>query len=183
MYRVLEADPADTLPAACELYERAISLFGLSKSFGLPGLRIGWTATRDGRLQAEMARLKDYTTICSSAPSELLAIIALHNRDAIIDQQKARLRKNMEILEGFFLDFGNEFEGCCPRAGSLCFPRMKATEDTFVFCEELVKEAGIMLVPSRMFAYGDHHIRIGFGREDFPEVLAHFGDYLLKCRG
>ena len=50
--------------------------------------------------------------------------------------------------------------------------------DTYTFCEELVQEAGIMLVPSRLFAYGDHHVRIGFGRENFPEVLARFGDYL-----
>ncbi len=183
MYRFLEADEKDTLPAACERYDKAVSLFGLSKTFGLPGLRIGWTATRDRDLHAGMARLKDYTTICSSAPSEILAIMALHSREVIIARQKARLRKNMAVLEQFFRDFENYFEGQCPRAGSLCFPRMPITADTFVFCEELVREAGIMLVPSRMFDYGNRHVRIGFGREDFPEVLARFGDYLHRRWG
>lgn len=178
MYRFLEVDEADTLPSACERYDRAVSLFGLSKTFGLPGLRIGWTVTRDSDLLARMARLKDYTTICSSAPSEILGIMALQNRETIIAQQKARLGRNMAILNDFFEKFGIYVEGQCPRAGSLCFPRMKVVEDTFAFCEELVQEAGIMLVPSRIFDYGDHHVRIGFGRENFPEVLARFGDYL-----
>ncbi len=183
MYRFLEVDEKATLPAACERYDKAVSLSGLSKSFGLPGLRIGWTATRDRALHAGMARFKDYTTICSSAPSEILATIALHNRKAIIAAQKARLRKNMTVMEQFFQAFAQYFEWQCPQAGSLCFPRMPVTADTFVFCEELIREAGIMLVPSRMFDYGDRHVRIGFGRADFPEVLARFGDYLHQRWG
>ncbi len=178
MYRFLEQDENDTLPSACERYDRAVSLFGLSKTFGLPGLRIGWAASRDQDLLADMSRFRDYTTICSSAPSEILGIIALHRRDAIIAQQKARLRKNMAVLDRFLKDFGDYFEGHCPRAGSLCLPRMTVVENTYDFCEELVQEAGIMLVPSRMFDYGDHHVRIGFGRQNFPEVLGRFSDYL-----
>jgi aspartate/methionine/tyrosine aminotransferase len=178
MYRFLEQDATDTLPAACELYEKAITLFGLSKTFGLPGLRLGWTATRDRGLLAEMGRLKDYTTICSSAPSEILGLMALQNQAPIVARQKTRLQKNLTVLDRFWDNFGNYFQGWSPRAGSLCFPRMTVVADTHTFCEELVQETGIMLVPSRMFAFGDHHVRIGFGREDFPQVLARFGDYL-----
>ncbi len=183
MYRFLEADENTTLPAACELYAKAVSLGGLSKAFGLPGLRIGWTATRDRDLQAGMARFKDYTTICSSAPSEVLATIALHNRESIVGEQRVRLGRNRAALEQFFQAFGNAIEGQSPRAGSLCFARMTAVEDTFSFCEELVRDTGVMLVPSRMFEYGDRHVRIGFGREDFPEVLHRFGAYLRKRYG
>ena len=50
VYRELEHDPADRLPAACDEYESAVSLGSISKSYGLPGLRIGWIATRDGAL-------------------------------------------------------------------------------------------------------------------------------------
>jgi aspartate/methionine/tyrosine aminotransferase len=95
-----------------------------------------------------------------------------------VARQKARLKQNLAVLDRFWDDFGNYFRGSRPRAGSLCFPRMTAVADTHIFCEELVQETGIMLVPSRMFAFGDKHVRIGFGREDFPQVLAHFGDYL-----
>ena len=183
MYRFLEADETATLPAACTLYARAVSLGGLSKTFGLPGLRIGWTATRDRPLHTGMARFQDYATICSSAPSQILATIALHNREAIIAEQRARLRRNMAVLAQFFQTFANDFQGRCPPAGSLCFPRMTAVEDTFSFCEELVRDTGIMLVPSKMFAYGHQHVRIGFGRKDFPEVLKRFGDYLIQRFG
>ena len=178
MYRFLEADATATLPAACELYEKAVSLSGLSKSFGLPGLRIGWTVTRDHQLLNAMTHLKDYTTICSSAPSEILAIMALENREAIVAQQKVRLKKNIAALDQFWHDFKTDIKGQSPRAGTLCFPRLEMVADTYRFCQELVREAGIMLVPSRVFAYGDHHVRIGCGREDFPEVLSRFGEYL-----
>ena len=55
---------------------------------------------------------------------------------------------------------------------------MTAVPDTYAFCEEMVQEAGIMLVPSTMFQYGDHHVRIGFGRDSLPEVLDRFAAYL-----
>ena len=72
VYRELEHDPAQRLPPACDVYERAVSLGSISKSYGLPGLRIGWVATRDSALRDAVAVLKDYTTICTSAPSEFL---------------------------------------------------------------------------------------------------------------
>src|SRR5262249_19788186 len=81
VYRGLEHDPADRLPAACDLYERAISLGTVSKAHGLPGLRIGWLACRDPALLDRVTGMKLYTTICSSAPSELLVALALRHAD------------------------------------------------------------------------------------------------------
>ena len=72
VYRELEHDPACLLPAVCDEYERAVSLGSISKSYGLPGLRTGWIATRDAGLREAVLTLKDYTTICASAPSEFL---------------------------------------------------------------------------------------------------------------
>jgi aspartate/methionine/tyrosine aminotransferase len=66
-----EPEPATPLPSAVELSPRGISLCGVSKSWGLPGLRIGWLLCKDGSFLQEVAALKDYTTICSSAPSEV----------------------------------------------------------------------------------------------------------------
>jgi aspartate/methionine/tyrosine aminotransferase len=178
MYRFLEVEPGTTLPAACELYERAISLFGLSKTFGLPGLRAGWLVSRDSQLLEQISRLKDYTTICGSAPSELLAIIALRNREAILNQQTARVRRNAALLEDFIAGYPHRFALNPPIGGSICFPRIHGVEDTYTFCEQLVEDTGIMMAPSRVFQYGDQHVRVGFGRENFPEVLDLFGNYL-----
>lgn len=71
MYRGLEHDAAAKLPAAADSYELGISLCGMSKAFSMPGLRIGWVATQDADLLQQILQLKDYTTICSSAPSEV----------------------------------------------------------------------------------------------------------------
>lgn len=73
MYRYLELNPEDRLPSACEVYDKVIVLFDMSKTFGLAGLRIGWIVTKDQDLYQKIATFKDYTTICSSAPSEILA--------------------------------------------------------------------------------------------------------------
>ena len=178
MYRFLEIDQSSTLPAACELYDRAFSLFGLSKTFGLPGLRIGWMASQDRDALKHMSLLKDYTTICNSAPSEILTIIALRNRAVIIEQQLARVHRNLAVLDVFFDEYDDCFHWNRPKGGSICFPRMLAVENTLDFCEKLVEETGIMLVPSSTFQYGDHHVRIGFGRQNLPDVIKRFAEYL-----
>jgi aspartate/methionine/tyrosine aminotransferase len=178
MYRFLEIDEGSTLPTACERYGRALSLFGLSKTFGLPGLRIGWLASKDGEVLERVSELKDYTTICSSAPSEILAIIALQNKAEIIRRQGERVRGNIDVLETFFDAYQDCFNWNRPIGGSVCFPRMLVVEDTTSFCEQLIQETGIMLVPSIQFQFGRRHVRIGFGRDDLPEILARFGAYL-----
>ncbi|MBT7072180.1 MAG: aminotransferase class I/II-fold pyridoxal phosphate-dependent enzyme [Anaerolineae bacterium] len=178
MYRYLEIETGATLPSACEAYEKAYTLFGMSKTFGLPGLRIGWIATQDAPTLARMLELKDYTTICSSAPSEILSIIALQNKNAIIEMQNARLARNIALLDDFMAQRPERFRWNRPRGGSICFPRILGVENTLEFADALVAEAGIMLAPSHVFDYGHQHFRIGFGRENFGEVLALFGEYV-----
>ena len=178
MYRRLEIEDNATLPAACELYDRAISLSGLSKAYGLPGLRIGWLATSVADVLERVTRLKDYTTICNSAPSEILATIALRNREAILKSQLTRLRNNLGLLDAFFASHPDCFQWNRPLGGSICLPRLTCVEDAYSFCEKLVQETGIMLVPSQVLQFGDNHVRMGFGRQNLPEVLSLFSNYL-----
>jgi aspartate/methionine/tyrosine aminotransferase len=178
MYRFLELKSDTTLPAGCDVYRRAVSLSGLSKTFGLPGLRIGWVATRDSKILEQMSLLKDYTTICSSAPSEILGLMAVRDRENIIARQMTRTRKNIKVLDDFFSKFSDCMCWHRPMGGSICFPRMSITDDISEFCETLIRETGIMLVPSKVFQYGNHHVRIGFGRENFPETIERFSVYL-----
>jgi aspartate/methionine/tyrosine aminotransferase len=183
MYRFLEIAPDATLPSACEMYDQAFSLFGLSKTFGLPGLRVGWITSRSREVLARMSLLKDYTTICASAPSEILAIMALRSKEVIIARQLARIRKNIAVLDEFFAAYDDCLAWNRPEGGSICFPRLLLSQGADAFCQELVREAGIMLVPSTMFAFDDSHVRIGFGRDDLPEVIARFAEYLSgRCR-
>ncbi len=178
MYRFLELRDGTTLPSACDLYEQAFALSGLSKAYGLPGLRVGWLASQESQILEKVQELKDYTTICGSAPSEILAIIALDNRETILKQQITRLQRNFGALEGFFDRYGDLIRWNKPLGGSVCFPRVVCVPDTFAFCERLREETGIMLLPSREFQFGNHHVRIGFGRENLPPVLEIWAEYL-----
>jgi aspartate/methionine/tyrosine aminotransferase len=64
----------------------------------------------------------------------------------------------------------------------MCFPRLVFEKPASEFCDELVKETGIMLVPSSMFQYGDRHVRLGFGRENLPEVIEELAVYLEQYK-
>jgi aspartate/methionine/tyrosine aminotransferase len=180
MYRFLEYDTAGKLPSACELYDKAVSLFGMSKTFGLAGARIGWLVTKDKNLYTKMAAFKDYTTICSSAPSEILSIIALRSKEKIIGRHLARIERNLVLLDAFFEEFNDRFEWIKPQAGTIAFPRLKGTIKASDFCQKVVQEANILLLPSTVYDYGNEHFRLGFGRENMPEVLEIFRDYLKK---
>jgi len=86
VYRFLEYNPQDRQPAACEIYENGVSLGVMSKAFGLAGLRLGWVACRNRDVLRAMAELKDYTTICTAAPSEYLSLLALRRRQEILER-------------------------------------------------------------------------------------------------
>jgi len=170
VYRELEHDPADRLPAACDLDERAVSLGSISKSYGLPGLRLGWLVTRDAALRESFMRVKDYTTICSSAPSEVLTALALRNRDVLLERNRAIVQRNLPRLEAFFDAHPETFEWIRPIAGPIGFPRVRGVGDVDRFCRRLAA-AGVLLLPGSVYDEPGH-VRVGFGRANLPEALA-----------
>lgn len=180
MYRFLELNPMERLPSSCEIYEKAISLFGMSKTFGMAGIRIGWLITKNKELYQKMATFKDYTTICSSAPSEILSLIALRAKEKIIDKHLNTIKKNLIILDGFFQKYDKFFNWIKPRAGTIGFPKILFNENSFNFCEQVITDTNIMLLPSTVYDYNDKHFRLGFGRENMPEALVELEKYLKK---
>ncbi len=170
VYRFLELDPADRLPAAIDASANAISLGVMSKAFGLAGLRIGWIATRDFDLLRRAAAFKDYTTICNSAPSEILALIALRAREAVLARNRGLIAANLGRLDRFFEEHQEMFSWVRPRGGSVGFPKLlRGSADQF--CQELVERESVLLLPGSVFEYPGKHFRIGFGRKNLPEAL------------
>jgi aspartate/methionine/tyrosine aminotransferase len=178
MYRLLEYGPGARLPAACDLYEKGISLAGLSKAFGLPGLRVGWLATRERALLERWVAFKDYTTICASAPSEVLGIIALQSREPILLRNREIVRANLAVATEFFAAHQDRFGWLAPKAGPVAFPRWLGKETVERFCREVVDGAGVMIVPGSMFEYPGDHFRIGLGRTGFSDALARLAEHL-----
>jgi aspartate/methionine/tyrosine aminotransferase len=183
MYRLLEPRDDVRLPAAVDRYERAVSLSGMSKAFGLAGLRIGWVMTHDQPLLERMMALKDYTTICSSAPSELLALIGLRSRDAILAANQERVRRNREEAAAFFARHSDALAWVPPQAGTVAFPRMlgAAEAGAKAFCARVLRDTGVLLLPSTVYSYGDSHFRLGLGRDDFAANLAVLSSYLASA--
>jgi aspartate/methionine/tyrosine aminotransferase len=172
VYRFLELDPRDRLTAGADAFERGVSLGVMSKSFALAGLRIGWLATRDRDLLSRCAALKDYTTICSSAPSEILALIGLRARDAVLARSRHIVGANLERLDRLFLERADRLAWVRPRGGSIGFPRLLDDEPIDRFAERLVEAEGVLLLPGSRFGFEGNHFRIGFGREDLPSAVA-----------
>jgi aspartate/methionine/tyrosine aminotransferase len=177
VYRELEHDPATRLPAACEAYEHAVSLGSMSKSYGLPGLRLGWLASRDREILRRCLEFKYYTTICSSAPSEFLAALALRHREVLAQRNLDIVRSNLPVLDAFFHQRPKLFEWVKPNASPIGFVRFKPQRDVFSFCENIVRDSGVLLLPGAVYDQPGH-IRFGYGRKNMPEALARFGAYL-----
>ncbi len=178
MYRLLEYDAASRLPALCDDYERGISLSGLSKTFGLPGLRIGWLATRDRELAASFQVVKDYTTLCSSAPSEILAVIALRAGEKILARNRGIIRGNLDVAAEFFRRHRGRFAWRAPLAGPVALPELTSGESADEFCRSVLEALNLMIVPGSLLGAGERTFRLGLGRKSFPGALAQLEEWL-----
>jgi aspartate/methionine/tyrosine aminotransferase len=179
MYRLLEYGVETRLPPVADRYERGISLSGLSKSFALPGLRIGWLAMRDADLRARCIAFHDYTTICNSAPSEILGIIALRAQDRIIARNLTIIGRNRAEMAQFCARHGDRFAWLPPQAGSVAFPQLRGgAQPVGEFCRDVLDKRDVMILPGDVFEHGGNHFRVGLGRTNFPEALAQVGAYL-----
>jgi aspartate/methionine/tyrosine aminotransferase len=169
VYRELEHDQRDRLPAACDLLADGVSLGSISKSYGLPGLRLGWLVTRDAELRARLLKLKDYTTICSSAPSELLTAVALRHRERLLERNLKLVARNLTLLDTFLGRHTDSFQWVRPTASPIGFPRVTGLGDIDALCARLAA-AGVLLLPGSVYDVPDH-VRLGFGRANLPEAL------------
>jgi aspartate/methionine/tyrosine aminotransferase len=178
VYRFLEFDEAQRLPAGADALDRGVSLGVMSKSFAMAGLRIGWLATRDRDLLARCAAFKDYTTICSAAPSEILALMGLRARDIVLGRSRAIVAANLEVLDAFFDTWADRFSWVRPAGGSVGFARLTVPgvpiDD---WAAGLVETEGVLLLPGSEFGFGGNHFRLGFGRTDLPVALERLEAY------
>lgn len=184
VYRGLERAGAP-LPQAADLSPAALSLNVMSKAYGLPGLRIGWIACRDRALLGRLARAKDYATICNSAPSEVLALIALRARDRVLDRTRRIVAANLPVFGEFFARFPDLFEWEPPQGGCVCFPRYAGADGVEAMCADLVRDEGVLLLPASIYRSAltpvpADRFRVGVGRRDPQEALEHWAAWLAK---
>jgi aspartate/methionine/tyrosine aminotransferase len=183
VYRGLEPAGTAPLPQAADRSETAVSLGVMSKAYGLPGLRIGWLATHDRALLARLETRKHYTSICNAGPSELIATHALRKGDAIRARNRAIIDANLPRFDAFFARHADRFDWAPPQAGCVCFPCYLGADGVEAFTRDLVRDAGVVLLPASMYRSvlapvpGDR-FRIGVGRADPEPALAAFDAFL-----
>ncbi|MBN1242661.1 MAG: aminotransferase class I/II-fold pyridoxal phosphate-dependent enzyme [Spirochaetales bacterium] len=191
VYRGLELRGTHRLPAVCEAYEKGVSLGVLSKNAGLAGLRIGWLASRDRELLDAVAAFKDYNSICSSGPSEALALVAIRRYGALQDRARALCERNLDAFEAFAARHPDFVEWTPPAGGSIAFPRLASAArsrygDAGALAELLVSETGILLLPGALYEADASRFRLGFGRADFAEGVEELEGWLgaiIPARG
>ena len=184
IYRGLEIDSDQNLaiPSAADSYEKAIVLNGLSKTFGLPGLRAGWLIVRDKEIREALLGWKHYTTICPPAPTEYLAMQALSIRDKLAGRSREIVRGNLVICDEFMKRNSALFRWRPPVAGSTVLVEMdlarlgmhqtQTFENTTDYCHDLARRHGILLLPGECLGCSPLFVRIGLGRADFSAALA-----------
>jgi aspartate/methionine/tyrosine aminotransferase len=163
IYRGLPLDDAGEAPSLADLSDRAVVLSSVSKTLGLPGLRVGWLATRDGAILDEVRRFRMYQNSYIGAPTEFLATLAVRHADRILAGNLTLVRENVDALRGFMGRNSDRFSWVPPRGGVVAFPRWLGDESTSALSERLLRDHGLLLAPSAHFAGGERHVRVGFG--------------------
>lgn len=181
VYRGLTHDPADELPAAADLSEAAVSIGDLTKPFGLGGLRVGWVAGKRRRILENVSMLRDYTTMCSAGPSEFLAAIALEHRAEILPAKLAVALANLARFQQLVARHPGVLEFARPRGGVTVFPRYNLPLSSREFCEGLVRQESVLLLPGSVYG-AEHHFRLGLSQPaaHFEAGLEALDRYLAK---
>jgi aspartate/methionine/tyrosine aminotransferase len=118
---------------------------------------------------------KHYLSICNSAPSEVLALIALRQKETILNNNLKILLKNIALIDSFLLRWHLLFEWVRPKGGVCGLMLYKGINGLPNFAEYILNKFGILIIPGDKFSVGSkdisNHFRFGFGRLNFEECL------------
>ncbi len=180
VYRPIELVPGTRSASVADVFGDAVSIGDLSKPLGLPGLRIGWIATRDRALLDRCRIVLDYLSGSVATLSARLALAALESFDELLAPHLARARKNLSLLAATMEQHAEWLDWTPPQAGYTAFVRFRAGASGTAFYERL-RARGIFALDGAV--YGEpEHVRIGFGLDpgDFAHALDVFCDEVRR---
>jgi len=154
---------ADPLPMAATLSPRVLAVSSMSKTYGLPGLRVGWLTCRDDRLMETLLAAKEQIFICGAVVEEELAARVLEQRSAVLTLVHAKTKRHLAVVRDWI--HGHElFEWVEPNAGVVCFPRLRPeiAIDVDGFYRALLEEHGTYVGPGHWFDQDPRFFRLGF---------------------
>ncbi len=167
-YRSLAPEP---LPLAAALSERALSISSMSKTYGLPGLRMGWLISRDDEIDETLLAAKEQILICGSAIDEEMAARVLSARDRILPPIREQIAEHLGIVREWVAG-QDVFEWVEPQAGVVGMPRLREPDahDIDRFYEALLADHGTYVGPGHWFDQPRSCFRLGYGRPETDEL-------------
>eukprot|EP00536_Pseudo-nitzschia_multiseries_P013266 jgi/Psemu1/34617/gm1.34617_g len=179
VYRLLEHDPSDQIPAMAEAYEKGISCVTMSKPWGACGITVGWLACQDADMISKLWDCQYFGTACIGRASEIQAIMVLRASETILKDRLSIIRANKALLQEVIEErFPDLFEWQRPNAGAIAFVKFKGPL-TSLQLGDLLGQRGISIKPAYCFS-GDNvtpevdYFRVGFGERIMPEALDAF---------
>lgn len=144
-------------------YDKVLAMNGLSKAYGLPGLRTGWVVGPAETVD-DIWRRHEYTTLTITMLANKLATIALspHKRPQLIQRTRDYIRRGFGILDGWLESHGDLFQRVPPQAAAIAFVRYNLDINSTELVDRLKHEKSVLIVPGDHFGL-DHHLRISFG--------------------
>jgi len=181
VYRLLEHDAGDRLPAMADFYKKGISAVTLSKPWGGCGITIGWLALQNFDIRQKIIDTQYFSTACPGRASEIQAIMTLRASDKILEKNLKIIRHNIELLDQFIEKYSDLFEWVRPNAGAIAYVKFKGPLTSDELGEQLAK-SGISIKPAYVFSeYGtgdSEYFRVGYGEKIMPGALEALSDYV-----
>jgi aspartate/methionine/tyrosine aminotransferase len=174
----------EPLPIAASLSDSVLSVSSMSKTYGLPGLRIGWLACRDRDLAETLLAAKEQILICGSALDEEMAARVLEERERILPRIRAKVAEHLAIVGEWFAS-QDTFEWIEPRAGVVCMPRFHpgAEVDVDRFYADLLADHGTYVGPGHWFEQDRRFFRVGFAWPETEELRRGLAGLLTAADG
>ncbi|MEB3245007.1 MAG: aminotransferase class I/II-fold pyridoxal phosphate-dependent enzyme [Vampirovibrionales bacterium] len=189
VYRGLEHEPNHRLPALASVYERGISVGGLSKAFGMPGLRIGWVAAQSLDILALATQAKPYLSLTSSPVSEFLAQLALSHTETIWQQNVETILTRKPSLESFLQENQPELNCQLPISGCSAWVKIASDCDVKPLLDDeqdlsswglaLLHQTGVFVVPGSVYGLPyAQYFRLGFAQPDAQAGFSEISRFL-----
>ena len=156
-------------PSFWGMSDRVIVTSGLSKAYGIPGVRIGWIVG-PAAVVAECWSQHDYITIGPNKISDAVARIAVRpeNREKLYARTRAILQHNLPIMREWAAGFPGFLTFREPQAGALCLMRYQSPTPSFQLCERIRVNQSVLIVPGAHLGL-EGYIRVWLGGK--PEFL------------
>ncbi|TDX40607.1 aspartate/methionine/tyrosine aminotransferase [Halanaerobium congolense] len=172
-------DLEEEIPSIADLYEKGISVGSMSKIFSLAGLRVGWIAGPEAVIENCQLH-RDYITISNPMISDYLSVVALENKEKLLQRDLKKVKKQLEIVDSW-VEQENLVEYIKPNGGTTAFIKYNLDLDSETFAKKLFQEKGVLVVPGIAFGR-ENFIRIGFAgnEEELKTGLALLKEFLRE---